>query len=79
MLLLDKPSAETSQESDDVRYCHTVCIYCADGITLCGAYKPVLCNVLPSTVKNDTCPVCEKKLCPDCKSLTMQKCLRCNS
>jgi hypothetical protein len=77
MLLLDKPSAETFQESDDVKFCHTVCVHHADSITLCGAYKPILCNVMASLLRGDSCPVCEKKLCPDCKEMTMRKCPRC--
>ena len=77
MLLLDKPSAETFQESDDVRYCHTVCIHCADGITLCGAYKPKLCNVLPVFAKNAKCPACNKLLCPDCQEQVGVGCSRC--
>jgi hypothetical protein len=81
MLLLDElPTEVSEQQAEEPKYCHLVCIYCADHITLCGAYKPVLCQGKMNLILAPAeCEVCKRMVCPDCETMAFQACRRCGS
>jgi hypothetical protein len=64
-------------DTDSVSYCHILC--CHPSLTLCGAYKPILCRMLVVATEGipTECDVCRRLICPDCINLAFKPCPRC--
>lgn len=63
------------EKDEPIKYCHVSCT-CSPKMGLCGAYKPVPCNVSYVDNKN-TCPRCKRPVCPDCEEEIEFACMRC--
>lgn len=63
------------QDSDEIKYCHVVCICTNTKLSLCGAYKPKLCGAPYWEAKDEkTCSVCGNPVCIDCIGMACPIC-----
>lgn len=70
MLVLERPELQELETDIDKKYCHIIC--CHPVLSLCGAYKPVLCGTYlidEDGVMREICPVCKLETCPECIDL----------
>jgi len=71
--VLEKPSEVAAFN----KFCHIVCL-CTPKISLCGAYKPVRCEI-PVTGNSivEDCVRCHRPACKECLDLLMYMCPNC--
>ena len=76
MVVLEAPVRE-KQTTDRAKFCHILCD-CHPTLALCGAYKPVRCNIaiVEKPGEFDKCSVCNRDYCPDCNKY-IYACPRC--
>lgn len=79
MEVLEELDALLIEEIDSISYCHLLC--CQGRISMCGAYKPVRCDI-PITNEagyiDIVCPACNRITCPECLLELEKGCMVCH-